>query len=232
MTGRMQRLGAAALIALLVVGILVRIAQGGAQSEPTPGALRGGGETAALFRGIPQRDVTLGDPRAPVTLIEFADLQCPFCRDYAERVLPTLVDRYVRTGKLKLAFRDLAFIGPDSVRAARVAAAAALQGRLWQFTDLVYLNQGRENSGFVTNAYLSGIARLSGVDADRALAESRSRAVNHQLSAAALKAERHGVDSTPSFLLRRGDGRPTRFMPRSLSVAAFTPAIDAALEGT
>jgi protein-disulfide isomerase len=67
---------------------------------------------------------------APATLTEFADLHCPFCADYARDVLPAVVDRYVRTGRLRLELQLLAFLGDDSLRGGRMAAAAARQDRL------------------------------------------------------------------------------------------------------
>jgi protein-disulfide isomerase len=103
--------------AVLIVAVLVAISQAGGSSGGGATGLGGVTQARALFRGIPQQGIALGDPRAPVTLTEFADLQCPFCRQYTEAVLPTLVKRYVRTGKVRMIFQALAFIGPDSARA-------------------------------------------------------------------------------------------------------------------
>jgi protein-disulfide isomerase len=211
--------------AVLIVAVAVAISQAGGSSGGSGGAVSGAGETRALFQGIPQHRVTLGDPKAPVTLTEFADLQCPFCRQYAEAVLPTLVKRYVRTGRLRLVFRNISFIGPDSERAARMAAAAGLQDRLWQFAELVYRNQGAENSGFVTDAYLRRIGGAAGVDVARAFQDSTSGAVSRQLEAAAREAQRFRVDLTPFFLLSRAGGQPRRLSPSSLTVDAFAGPI-------
>ena len=93
-----------------------------------------------------------GDPKAPVVLTEFADLQCPFCRDYALNVLPQIIERYVRTGRLRLELRLRAFLGADSDVAGRAAQAAATRDRMWNFVDLFYRNQGTENTGYVTDA--------------------------------------------------------------------------------
>src|SRR5690606_602302 len=99
------------------------------------------GEVVARFAGVPQDGIALGAPAAPFTLIEFADLQCPFCAVYARDVLPTIIDRYVRPGKLRLELNLLTFLGEDSIRAGRVAAAAAQQDRLWTFTDAFFAEQ-------------------------------------------------------------------------------------------
>jgi protein-disulfide isomerase len=128
-----------------------------------------------------------------------------------------------------LVFRDLAIIGPDSAGMARVAAAAALNGRLWQFTELAYRNQGLENSGYATDGYLRRLARAAGVDPAQALAERTNAAVDVQLAAAKREADRYGVRSTPSFLLRSGHAHSIRLSPRALTVAEFAGPIDAAL---
>src|SRR5581483_4833538 len=94
-----------------------------------PARVPGAAATQKLFRGLPQTLNVLGDPKAPVTMVEFGDLQCPFCREYAIKALPAIVDEYVRPGKLKLVFTGLAFIGPDSEAALRATYAAGLQGK-------------------------------------------------------------------------------------------------------
>jgi protein-disulfide isomerase len=228
---RLWQVGAVLVVAAAVVGVLIAVSQGGGQrklkaGQPVPGAAT----TRALFSGIPQHGIALGSPNAPVTLVEFADLQCPFCRLYTENVLPTLVARYVRTGKVRIVFRNLAFIGPDSVAAAQMAAAAGQQDRLWQFVDLFYANQQEENSGYVTDSFLRQIAsNVPGLDVAQAMRARSNPAVQAQLQAASALAGRYGIHSTPSFLLgRRGQPRqPMQY--GSLSPDAFTGPIDKAL---
>ena len=102
---------------------------------------------SSLFAGIPEHDGVLGDPKAPVTVTEFLDLQCPICAEASKQTLPRLVNDYVRTGKVKLQLRTLHFLGPDSVRAARAAAGAQAQGRLWPFVEAFYAAQGQRELG-------------------------------------------------------------------------------------
>src|SRR5204863_7739648 len=141
--------GAAVVLAAAVVIIAVLVSSADKKKVAPP----------TLFGGIPQQGIVLGNPKAPVTMTEFADLQCPVCRDYTAAVLPTLVRDYVRTGKVKMVFQDLAFLGDDSVTAGRAAAAAGAQNRLWQFADAFYGDQGDENSGYVTDSFVRGVAR-------------------------------------------------------------------------
>jgi protein-disulfide isomerase len=207
---RIWLLAGAAVLATVIVAVAIAISQGGADDDeaPAPAQSEGGGE-ASLLEGIPQEGVALGDPDAPATLIEFADLQCPFCAEFATGELPEVVDDYVRPGRLRLELRLLAFIGPDSERGRQVAHAAALQNRMWDFTDLFFRNQGAENSGYATNAFLERLARQTpGLDTDQ-LAEDFG---NPEAEALTRQAERLGrrlqVDGTPSFYLARDGGEP------------------------
>jgi protein-disulfide isomerase len=219
--------GIAALAAVIVVVVI--LATGG---DDTPALRRGESvpgqiEVAALFEGIPQDGITLGDPRAPVTLVEFADLQCPFCADYTRQVMPALVTQYVRAGKLKMIFRNVAFIGTDSLRGAQMAGAAGEQDKLWNFIDLFYINQGQENSGYVTDEFLRRIGSgVRGLDVERAMDDRSLPAVQDQLDEAQTEWQSSGFTGTPSFLLGPTDGDLEPFEITSFDPSEFTSAID------
>jgi protein-disulfide isomerase len=224
--GRGPRLIAAFFLAILIVATVLAITRPGAGSSSPGSATTVGSE----FAGIPQKGTTLGDPHAPATLVEFADLQCPFCAQYALGALPGVIRDWVRPGKLRLDLRLVTLIGPDSRKAARLAGAAALQDRMWQFSELFYLNQGTENSGYVTSAFLRAIAASTpGLDAERALAARDSGAVTSQLEHARRSAGRLGVSSTPSFFLVRPGKAPVRLHPSALTTEALSSAIESAL---
>jgi protein-disulfide isomerase len=208
---RFTRLGAVLGAAAIVVVILVAVSTSGggktaASSSASSSAPVAGAQAArSLLDGIPQKGLTLGNANAPVRVLEFADLQCPFCRDYSTGVMPGLVQKYVRTGKVRMEFNTLAFIGPDSVRMGRVAEAAAQQNKLWNFVDLVYHNQGTENTSYATDAFMKRLAAaVPGLDVNRAFAARDSAAVTAQLKAASDLATRSGVNETPTFLVGRG----------------------------
>jgi protein-disulfide isomerase len=214
---RLWLLAGAAVVAAVIVAVAIAISQGGADddddSSPAPRSDAPGSaapeQAADLFEDIPQSGVSLGDPNAPATLIEFADLQCPFCAEFAGDQLPGVIDQYVRPGDLRLELRLLAFIGPDSQRARQVANAAGLQNRMWDYTELFFRNQGPENSGYATDAFLERLARQTpGLDVDELAADfgsPRTEALTRQ-------AERLGrqlaVSGTPSFYLVRDGGQP------------------------
>jgi protein-disulfide isomerase len=168
-----------------------------------------------------------------VRIVEFADLQCPYCDEYAVQALPALVHDYVRTGKVQMQFENLSFIGPDSVRAGRIAAAAAEQNRLWNFVDLLlYLNQEELNTGYVTPIYLRRLLEaVPGLSVPEALSASRAAAASAALTMANRVAARDGVNATPTFLIGRTRGPLRVFQPSSLTSTPFVTAINGLLAG-
>ena len=218
---RVWRLGGVVVLAAAAVIVAAAVSSSSGSPEPAPDT---GARAAALFSGIPERDGVLGDPDAPLTLTEFVDLQCPFCARVATTTLPTLVDDYVRTGKVKLEARTLHFLGPDSTVAAQVAAGAERQGKLWPFLEVFYANQGQENSGYATDEFLRRVATAAGVDADEALAQAGGAFAQRRLDRAQDEARELGVDSTPTLVVS-GNGREPHVLdadpldPRSVSAA-------------
>jgi protein-disulfide isomerase len=202
---RLYQLAALVVSVCAVGAVAIAVLTSGSTSQLAPGKpVPGAAQTLALFAGIPQHGTSLGNPRAPVTLEEFGDLQCPVCAAYAEDALPSIVARYVRAGRVRLVFRNLDSIGSDSARAARMAGAVGEQNHLWEFIDLMYRNQGAENTGYVTDRYLQALAAaIPGVDVSRALSARSSTAVEAQIDQARALAEQLHLQSTPSFVLVR-----------------------------
>lgn len=221
------RLGAVAAVAVVAVVVAILVSRGGASNGSLSPQSK---QVSALFGGIPERGSVLGRSSAPFTLVEFVDLQCPFCREYTLDALPRVVGRYVRPGRLRLDLKLLTFIGPDSVTAAKVAAGAAQQNRLWQFADLFYHQQQTENTGYVTQAFLKKIAQATpGLDASRALSAADGAQPQRLINADASLADTLKVDSTPSFFIRRGGGPYEPLRPTALTGAAMAKALDRAM---
>jgi protein-disulfide isomerase len=230
---RLKLLGAvvAAAAAVVVIAIVASTSGGGGGSKS--GKITGGGEVSARFAGIPQSGLTLGNPNAPVTFVEFGDLKCPVCRQYTLSAFPTLVDRYVRTGKVKMVLELQHFVGNqngDSERAARMALAAAQQNKLWQFADLFYINQRSEHDTYVNDVFLRNIAsQLPGLDVTKAFGARDSQAITGQLVQASALFSRAGFKGTPSFAVGKTGGTLTPVDWNSLDVSEFTGPIDKAL---
>jgi protein-disulfide isomerase len=200
---RLIKLGSAAgFLALVVVAVVVVVS-----SSDT-----GGGDASnisdaravnRLLNGIPQDGLTIGKPGAKVTLLEFGDLQCPFCKGYSEEVLPQVIENQVRGGEAKLEFNNFTIIGPQSTPAGAAAIAAGQQGRGWNFIELFYRNQGAEDSGYVTKAFLTAIAKNAGVpNIAKWNAARKSRRVLREVAATSAEAERLRFTGTPSFAIK------------------------------
>jgi protein-disulfide isomerase len=223
---RLQLLAGAVALAVLIVGALIVVSQSGDDDD-------GSEPRADLFRGIAQKGIALGDPGAPVTIVEFADLQCPFCAQFSTGVLDDLVARYVRPGDLRMELRLLSFLGPDSIRGAQVAAAAADQDRVWSFAEAFYADQGAENSGYVTDDFMREISSgIAGFDIDKAIEEAGSEPSVGLLTEADTLAAENGINSTPSFLIGPTGGKLQQLDVDRLELGPFADAIDAELDRT
>jgi protein-disulfide isomerase len=214
----------AGLVAATLIVASVLSASGGKSSAPQKVF---GDDTAALLDGIPQNGPVLGRSPAPVTLVEFADLQCPYCAQWSQEAFPEIVQDYVRTGKVRVIFAGLAFLGPDSEQALRFAHAAGDQDRLWNAVHLLYANQGAESSGWVTDELLRGIgAAIPGFRAEDALDASSSSPREKEIADAEALARRLDVHGTPAFAAGR-TGKGLSLLPvRSLDADGLKPFLD------
>ncbi len=228
------RLAAAAALAVLVVAGAIVVSRDGAEPQPPPAASRAPADPLDVYAGIAQDGIRLGDADAPLTLVEFADLQCPFCGQYAVQVMPSVVRDYVRPGRIAYELRIRAFLGRDSVRAAGAAALATRRDRLFEFADVFYRNQGLENSGYVDDAFVRDVAgQVPGLEPEAAVAAADDPLRFPIVRATERAAARIGSTGTPDFYLRRADGGELEpFSPRGTDPEAYAEALDAALEGT
>ncbi len=225
----------AAAIAAVVIGIVLAVSLSGGGSPATTDVARlpGAAEVQALFTGIPQKSSTLGAASAPVTMIEYIDLQCPYCQEFESTVLPKLVKTYVRPGKVRIEQRLLAFIGPDSVRGRSAALAAGLQNKQFNFSEILYLNQGTENTGWLDDKMVVAAASsIPGLEVPRLLTDTKSPQVSTTAKALDAEATAAGIDSTPTILVGKTGTEPKQVQMSSPddygSVAA---AIENALLG-
>jgi protein-disulfide isomerase len=194
--------GLAIVVALVTVSILSTGDDDSSGGEPVSAGtpLPGAEEVEALLGGIPQDGETLGDPNAPVTLVVYADPQCPACAGFAIETLPDLIEQYVRPGDLLLRYRGVPIIGPDSETGLEAAYAAGLQDKLWHFSDITYLNQGEENSGWLDDDFIrAAAASVPGLDVEQLLEDRDSAEVGELLATAASDAEEIGLEGTPTF---------------------------------
>ena len=225
--------GAAAAVVLVLVGasLLLRGGDSNGGGSGGSGEVTGIAEAKALIDGIPQDRAVLGSPKATVTMIQFEDLQCPICRRYQSEGFPSVVKDYVRPGKVQLRMVGMAFIGPDSEKALLYTIAAGEQGKLWQFQDALYANQGDENSGWVTDQLLEKIATGLGLDWAKLQKDAGGAAALQQAKSMSAEANQKQIQGTPTFYVQVGDQQPYQVNPSSFDPSAFASILDDALSG-
>ena len=212
---------ALAIAAALVVVAVVLRDDGTTKASPTP---------VVGFEGIPQDGAFLGSPEAKVTLIEYADIQCPACRNYMETLLPTVVDEYERPGKVRNEYRGYPFLGDDSLKGERFLLAAAMQNRLWELSEAFYRNQGAENSGWLTDDLIRSIAaEIPGLDVDKLFADAQTDEMGQAAQQAAAEAQNAGIGGTPTLLVEIGDQEP--YLIQVATPDQMREALDGALAG-
>jgi protein-disulfide isomerase len=206
---RVQYLTLAGFAAVAVIVALIVISQSGGDDNGggTPSSVKGAAQVNSELQGIPQDGQTLGDAGAPVTVTEFGDPQCPVCAAFAQQVAPQLIADQVKDKAAKLVYEPYLIIGPDSTPAMKAVLAAGEQGRFWNYLQLFYANQGQENSGYVTDEFLTNVAKAAGVpDLDRWDQSRNDSKWDAVLAKGTSDAESFGFNGTPSILVKGPTG--------------------------
>ena len=126
-------------IARTLAGVIIPVVILGLGTMDSNAATQGEALLEALERGP---GPSKGSPDAPVTIVEFSDFQCGYCRKFWQDTLPRIEEKYIRTGKVRFVYRHLAILGPPSVQAAIAAECAHEQGKFWPYHDKLFANAG------------------------------------------------------------------------------------------
>jgi len=207
--GRFRNLGfvaalAAAVVAAIVLILVAHSFQGDNNTANNP-------PIDIPDHTAPAEEMTLGNADAPITIYEYSDFQCPFCRRAAAEVVPELDTQYLATGKAKLIFKNFAFLGDESTRAAEAGACASEQGKFWEYHNKLYEEQNGENKGAFKVENLkrfAGEIDLNQVDFDTCIDERRYAA---KIADERDEAENRGVNSTPTFFVNQTEITPASF---------------------
>ncbi|HEV7163732.1 MAG TPA: thioredoxin domain-containing protein [Solirubrobacteraceae bacterium] len=232
---RLSQLGTV-VAAVVVVIVVILVATGGGSKTKAPVAHSSVANKEAkavegLLAGIPQSGNVLGSPTAPVTLQYFGDLECPICKEFTLGALPTVIQKWVRSNKLKIEYRSLetATREPETFRTQQVAAlSAGKQNKMWNFVEIFYHEQGEEDTGYVTEKYLQGLAeQVPKLNLSTWTSDRNNNALLSQVESDSQAASNAGFTGTPSFLLGKSGGTLTKFEPGNLtSGTAFDEAIE------
>lgn len=201
----------------------------GLGGTPTPAQGPSASTTAAIMQ-LGSRDAVLGNANAPVTLIEYGDYQCPFCGEFFSQTEPSIVSTYVNAGKVKMIFRNFAFLGPESAAAAEAAECAVDQNKFWAYHNALYAAKvgddqkgGSENDGFFTRALFISLAQQNGLNVSEFTSCIDNNRYATTVTSERATASSLGIDSTPYFFV---NGTP---VVGAEPFSTFQQAINAAL---
>ena len=219
---RLTQLGIVGAIVVVAVVVIVIATSGGSKAPPkvnSPEAKGTETTVAQILTGIPESESVLGSPTAPITLQYFGDLECPICEKFTVGALPIVISKWVRTGKLKIEYRSLSTATGNAeangaepkeiFKDQQVAAlAAGKQKKAWYFIETFYHEQGEEDSGYVTEKFIQGIAsQVPGLNLTTWTSDRSDPLLATQVTATdAQAANNNGFTDTPSFLIGRTGG--------------------------
>jgi len=215
---RWRRAAGSVLIAVAFVAVAIAISRGTGAGPPKPGSPQARADASAvarLLRGVPQSGVTLGSPRAPVTVIEFADLECSVCQAFALGAERQLISHQVRSGEVKLEYRSLCTatcagpLGRGGFAGQQAAAyAAGRQNLAWYYVQIFYAEQGSEGTAYVTPYYLDGLARqVPGLRYRKWRSDSALKQLHEAVAVDKRAAARQGFNTTPTIVVTGPRGR-------------------------
>ena len=143
----------------------------------------------------------IGDPNAEITILEWGDYQCTFCYKFHQSTLKIINEDFIKTGKVKLVFKDFPLNGPDSFLAAEAAYCAEEQGKYWQYHDELYQNWGGERTGWITKESLNKFASSIELDLEKFNSCLNEHKYEKRVIALHEFGKEIGIDATPSFLI-------------------------------
>jgi protein-disulfide isomerase len=235
---RLTQLGIVVAIVVAII-VVIAVATGGSSKTGIPKSTTQVNATVAevtsLLGGIPQSGNTLGNPKAPVTLQYFGDLECPICREFTVGALVPLIQSYVRDGKLKIEYRSFktSTSEPETFTTQQVAAlAAGKQAKMWDFLELFYREQGKENTAYVTEKYLQTLAQqVPGLNLPNWITARSDPELANTVSSDVQAANNAGFPGTPAFLIGKTGGAMANFEYASLTdPSSFNSAIEKLLK--
>ena len=144
----------------------------------------------------------LGNPSAPITIVEFGDYQCHQCYNWFHNTKPAISENYIDTGKVNLVFVDLAFLGRDSPKAAEATYCAEDQNAYWDYHDLLYISQeSKIDNGWANSERLKAFAFSLGLDMELFESCLDSGKYSKRVQYNVQQARDHGVRGTPGFFI-------------------------------
>lgn len=216
-------------VAVVLAGLFIAGAVVWNGSHPVAGTTTGVAPTPSV--NIKNVQTTgepfIGNPNAPITIAEWSDYQCPFCKQFELTTLPQIIQNYVNTGKVKVVFKDFAFLGPDSMVDAEYARAvwALYPAKFLDWRTALYSQEPQENT-MNTSANLAFLLRVTGsvtgidVNKIKAAVTANQTTYDAAINADRTEAQNFGINATPSFVIG------TQMIAGAYPYATFQAAIN------
>ena len=152
----------------------------------------------------------LGNPNAPITLVEFGDYQCHYCNVFFQSIEGDIIKNYVETGKVKIIFKDYNIIGPDSINASHGAHCATEQGLFWEYHDILYSNWTGENNGWASTSNLTIFAQEINADMDMWTECMNKKTYSKTIMESNNDAKTLELTGTPAFFVINSNGEVSK----------------------
>ncbi len=221
-TRQLRIFGGIVVAAIAVAAVIIAVSSGGSSGGLKTGtqATATVGGVESLLTGIPQSGATVGNPKAPITMTYYGDLECPICRDFTlQGGLSQLIENEVRQGKVKIEYKafQTATQDPTVFQTQQAAAlAAGEQNRFWDYAELFYHEQGQEDTNYVTDAYLTSLAKqIPNFDVAKWQTARQNTALVAQVQADVQSGNALGVTGTPTLIFQgpKGKASPSSGVP-------------------
>jgi protein-disulfide isomerase len=244
---RLTQLGGAVTVVVVAI-VVILLATGGGSKKLAPVATSPEAKSqvaavTSLLAGTTQNGNVLGSPTAPVTMQYFGDLECPICAKFTLGALPEIIQKWVKTGKLRIEYRSFSTATgnaekggsePEGIfnKQQTAALAAGKQNKAWEYIELFYHEQGEEDSGYVTESFLQGLAQqITGLNLAKWTTDRGDQEFVAQLAADTQAANNNNFNGTPSFLIGKSGGALKKYEYSSLTESGgFEEQFEAALK--
>ena len=178
--------------------------------EPAPKIEQGGSVEITMDTFVSNGSPILGDANAPITLVEFGDYQCHYCNVFFQTIEDDIIKNYVKTGKVKMIFKDYNIIGPDSINASHGAHCANEQGLFWEYHDTLYSNWAGENNGWASPRNLTIFAEEVNADMDKWTQCMNEKSHSITINESNNDAKALELTGTPAFFVINSNGQVSK----------------------
>jgi len=195
---------------VVILGVGGSVNQQGLLIETAPKIEQMGPVKITMDTFVSNGSPILGNPNAPITLVEFGDYQCHYCNVFFQDIEDEIIKNYVESGKVKMIFKDYNIIGPDSINSSHGAHCAGEQGLFWEYHDILYSNWTGENNGWASPSNLTTFADEINVNMDQWSECMNEKSHSKTIMESNNDAKALELTGTPAFFIINEDGKVSK----------------------